>query len=142
MTPEDAEAAKKELIRSIPTDREAVFAYPVKWDAFDAAAAVLQPKLSAWINKKIKDLLGVEEATMVCTAAANYFNAHLGGVRHPVDWHPAGHVLKHVKFSKLLDRAAGRAGHGVRVGSGCRCMVQVLCCPSKPHESCAPGCRR
>ncbi|KAK9825406.1 hypothetical protein WJX81_001920 [Elliptochloris bilobata] len=63
--PEDAEAALKELIRSIPTDREAVFAYPVKWGAFDAATAVLQPKLSAWINKKIKELLGVEEPSMV-----------------------------------------------------------------------------
>lgn len=71
MNPEDAEAAKKELIRSIPTDREAVFAYPVKWDAFDAAAAVLQPKLSAWINKKIKDLLGVEEPTMVRSAPSS-----------------------------------------------------------------------
>lgn len=76
MNPEDAEAAKKELIRSIPTDREAVFAYPVKWDAFDAAAAVLQPKLSAWINKKIKDLLGVEEPTMVRAKASSRQGTH------------------------------------------------------------------
>ena len=64
MKPEDAEAALKELIRAIPTDRERVFAYPIKWDAFDAAAATLVPKLSAWVSKKITELLGVDEPTM------------------------------------------------------------------------------
>jgi len=64
-SPEDAAAALKELIRSIPTDQEAVFAYAVKWAAFDAAAATLVPKLSGWVGKKIAELLGVEEPTMV-----------------------------------------------------------------------------
>ena len=64
MKPEDAEAALKELIRAIPTDRERVFAYPIKWDAFDAAAATLVPKLSGWVSKKITELLGVDEPTM------------------------------------------------------------------------------
>ena len=64
-SPEDAAAALKELIRSIPTDQEAVFAYAVKWAAFDAAATTLVPKLSGWVGKKIAELLGVEEPTMV-----------------------------------------------------------------------------
>ncbi len=64
MKPEDAEAALKELIRAIPTDRKRVFAYPIKWDAFDAAAATLVPKLAGWVSKKITELLGVDEPTM------------------------------------------------------------------------------
>ena len=61
----DSKAAIKELIKSIPIEKEAVFAYPIRWDAYDANAATLAPKLSAWVKKKTAELLGEEELSMV-----------------------------------------------------------------------------
>ena len=61
----DSKAAIKELIKSIPIEREAVFAYPIRWDAYDANAGALAPKISAWVRKKTAEVLGEEELSMV-----------------------------------------------------------------------------
>ena len=60
-----AKAAVKDLIRSIPTDADKVFAWPMRWDAYDANAGALAPKLSLWVRKKTTELLGEEELSMV-----------------------------------------------------------------------------
>lgn len=47
--PKDKDKAIKELIKSIPRDRKDVFAYGLKWDAFDENADAILPKLSKWV---------------------------------------------------------------------------------------------
>lgn len=61
----DPQAALKRLMDSLPKSKEGVFAYPVKWAVFDAAKAQLGPRVVAWVSKKIVELLGMEEETMV-----------------------------------------------------------------------------
>ena len=48
-TPRDKDKAIKELIKGIPREQQAVFAYSLKWDAFDDNADALLPKLSKWV---------------------------------------------------------------------------------------------
>ena len=48
--PKDKDKAIKELIKSIPRERKDVFAYSLKWDAFDANADAILPKLSKWVR--------------------------------------------------------------------------------------------
>ena len=82
---EDSKAAiktaVKDLIKSIPTDADKVFAWPMRWDAYDANAAALAPKISLWVKKKTTELLGEEELSMVeyvmnmvskCSGGSNY----------------------------------------------------------------------
>ena len=49
-TPKDKDKAIKELIKGIPREQKAVFAYSLKWDAFDDNADALLPKLSKWVR--------------------------------------------------------------------------------------------
>ncbi|KAK9824335.1 hypothetical protein WJX72_009526 [[Myrmecia] bisecta] len=49
----------------IPADSAGVFSYPIKWAVFDAARAQMAPRISSWVNKKIAELLGEEEKTLV-----------------------------------------------------------------------------
>lgn len=49
-TPKDKDKAIKDLIRSIPRDRKDVFAYSLKWDAFDEHSDAILPKLSKWVR--------------------------------------------------------------------------------------------
>ncbi|CAK0735899.1 hypothetical protein CVIRNUC_000658 [Coccomyxa viridis] len=64
-TPKDKDKAIKELIKGIPREQKAVFAYSLKWDAFDDNADALLPKLSKWVLKKTVEVLGQEEPSMV-----------------------------------------------------------------------------
>lgn len=61
----DNQAAIKKLMNKIPTDKGAVFAYPIKWEAYDKFSFSMAPKLSQWVLKKTKELLGEEELSMV-----------------------------------------------------------------------------
>lgn len=59
----DPKAAVKRLMDGIPTSRDGVFAYPIKWDVYDPS--VLGQNITKWVDKKISDLLGVEEKSLV-----------------------------------------------------------------------------
>lgn len=60
---DDPKLAMKRLMDSIPTSKDGVFSYPIKWDAYESAT--LGPNISRWVSKKIQELLGVEETTLV-----------------------------------------------------------------------------
>jgi len=47
-----------------------VFAHPIDWAMFDAARATLVPRLSQWVDKKIQDMLGEREESMVSVSRA------------------------------------------------------------------------
>lgn len=63
--PADNKATLKKLMKNIPTDKDAVFAYPIKWDVYDKYSFSMAPKLSQWVLKKTAELLGEEELSMV-----------------------------------------------------------------------------
>ena len=54
---------KKELQSMIPKDKQAVYDYRLKWYVLDGqkGADEVWPKVTQWIGKKIKDLMGEEE---------------------------------------------------------------------------------
>ena len=56
-----AEERKKLLMAIVPKDQDAVFSYPVKWEMLDSAPQDVKTKLSGWINKKIKALVGDDD---------------------------------------------------------------------------------
>ena len=60
--PKDKDKAIKELIKSIPRERKDVFAYSLKWDAFDANADAILPKLSKWVRIHLTLSLGPSSA--------------------------------------------------------------------------------
>lgn len=55
----------KRIVERMPSDRAGVFAYPIDWAAYDALPAALQGKISTWVGKTIKEMLGEEEQTLV-----------------------------------------------------------------------------
>ncbi|GMH45273.1 hypothetical protein BSKO_13230 [Bryopsis sp. KO-2023] len=62
-SPSDPKAAVKKLMDSIPTSRAGVFAYPIKWDVYDPT--ILGPNITKWVDRKITELLGMEEQSLV-----------------------------------------------------------------------------
>jgi hypothetical protein len=62
---EDPAEVTKRIAAALPSSREAVFAHPIDWAMFDAARATFAPRLSAWVDKKIQDMLGEREESMV-----------------------------------------------------------------------------
>ena len=55
------DAFKKRLMAGIPKDHAAVLAYPIKWSQLDTAGPDVKARISGWVSKKIKDLMGEEE---------------------------------------------------------------------------------
>lgn len=54
--PQSAEATQKAikaLIKSIPSDRAGVFAYPINWNAYDTGRSAMAGKILAWVKKKV-----------------------------------------------------------------------------------------
>lgn len=62
MSSEDRKKAVKKLVESIPTDRDELFAYEVAWDQLDEN--LMEKRIKPWINKKIIEYIGEEEATL------------------------------------------------------------------------------
>jgi RNA-binding protein 25 len=62
---EEKEARKSlmDLIEAIPTDRATLFAYAVDWDQFDRAG--LRATVQRWVAKKVAELLGEAEPSLV-----------------------------------------------------------------------------
>jgi RNA-binding protein 25 len=60
----NGKATIKEIIKSIPIDKQAVFAYPIKWDAYDQHSKAIVPKLSQWVSKKVAELLAEDESVV------------------------------------------------------------------------------
>lgn len=62
MNSEERKKAVKKLVESIPTDRDELFAYKVDWDQLDEN--LMEKRIKPWINKKIIEYIGEEEATL------------------------------------------------------------------------------
>ena len=62
---EDPAEVTKRIAAALPSSKEAVFAAPIDWVMFDAARETLMPRLSGWVDKKIQDMLGEREESMV-----------------------------------------------------------------------------
>lgn len=57
----DAADLKKKIMALVPKDRESVFGYNVAWARLDSAPQDVKERISGWVTKKIKELLGEEE---------------------------------------------------------------------------------
>jgi len=62
MNSEERKKAVKKLVESIPTDRDELFAYNVDWEQLDEN--LMEKRIKPWINKKIIEYIGEEEATL------------------------------------------------------------------------------
>ena len=62
MSSEERKKAVKKLVESIPTDRDELFAYNVDWEQLDEN--LMEKRIKPWINKKIIEYIGEEEATL------------------------------------------------------------------------------
>ena len=80
--PKDKDKAIKELIKSIPRERKDVFAYSLKWDAFDANTDAILPKLSKWVHTHLTHPLSLAMQMLL------HVWSHTGptgpGIFHPV----------------------------------------------------------
>ncbi|CAN0023001.1 unnamed protein product, partial [Choristocarpus tenellus] len=56
-------ARDKELVVSIPKDREELFAYPINWQVVEGHD-IIKGKMRPWIVKKMVEYLGEEEKTL------------------------------------------------------------------------------
>jgi len=59
---EERKKAVKKLVESIPTDRDQLFKYEIDWDQLDQT--LMDKRIKPWVNKKIVDYIGEEEATL------------------------------------------------------------------------------
>ena len=63
-TSAETAAAIKQLIGTIPTKRDELYAAPVGWDAVERGG-LLAAKIRPWLGKKVAELMGEEEDTLV-----------------------------------------------------------------------------
>ena len=57
-TTDAAEEQRRQLMAKVPQEKDELFAYSVKWEELDNAPQDAKSKLSGWINKKVKALVG------------------------------------------------------------------------------------
>jgi hypothetical protein len=83
---DDRKAALMALIKEVPVEREAVYAFPIDWGALSSPACTA--RLSAWVGAKAAALLGSPEPSFVegvmsllaSRTPATAAEAELGGV--------------------------------------------------------------
>lgn len=63
MSSDERKGLVQNLIKSIPTEKDELFEYEVKWDCLDDV--LIEKRVKPWINKKIIEYIGEEEATLV-----------------------------------------------------------------------------
>ncbi|KAI9835789.1 MAG: hypothetical protein M1837_003660 [Sclerophora amabilis] len=63
LTQEERDEAVRQLAQEIPSDKEGLWKWPVKWDLVDDA--VIGEKLKPFVEKKIVEYLGVQEQMLV-----------------------------------------------------------------------------
>jgi hypothetical protein len=66
MSEEERAAAAKQLAQEIPTDREGLWAWEVKWEFVDES--VIEERLKPFVEKKVVEYLGVQEQMLVDVA--------------------------------------------------------------------------
>jgi len=62
MNSDERKKAVKKLVESIPTDRDDLFSYNIDWTQLDES--LMDKRIKPWINKKIIEYIGEEEATL------------------------------------------------------------------------------
>lgn len=63
LTSEEKKKQIKELISEIPTARDQLFSYTIDWDFVDKT--LMDKRIRPWINKKVTEFIGEEEAALV-----------------------------------------------------------------------------
>lgn len=63
LTEEEKNSARKQLASEIPTDTEALFAHPIKWEGL--TSAVLDVQIKPFVERKVVEYLGVQEDLIV-----------------------------------------------------------------------------
>lgn len=63
MTKEERMAAMRDLVASIPSDREGLWAWDVKWDYLDSN--IISKKLEPFLKKKVMEHIGDESNDLV-----------------------------------------------------------------------------
>ncbi|KAK9808493.1 hypothetical protein WJX73_000868 [Symbiochloris irregularis] len=64
MSAGDVQKALKNLIRSIPSEKPAIFAHPISWASYDSGRAQMAGKILAWVKKKLTEIMGAEEESL------------------------------------------------------------------------------
>jgi RNA-binding protein 25 len=78
------EIKTQSLIESIPTSKEEIFEYPLDWAVYDEAA--LGASVQRWVSKKVAELLGEEEPSLVeFVVEKTAGSTHSCSPRHPPD---------------------------------------------------------
>merc|ERR1712020_771490 len=124
---EDKRKHIKSLIDKIPTDKTALFQYPIDWDLVDNP--LMEKRIRPWVTKKINEYIGEPEPTLtdfICSKvlAGSRPDAVLEDVRMVLDEEADVFVVKMWRLliyeieSKKFKAAAGtdNAG-GVGIGS-------------------------
>jgi hypothetical protein len=84
MSEEDIQKAVRSLAQEIPTEKEGLWAWDVKWDYLEES--IIQDKLRPFVEKKIMEYLGVQEESLVSVVVE--------------------HLRKHEKPGNLVDELA------------------------------------
>lgn len=63
--PEELAKAKTQLMQQLPSAQEDIFKAHIDWALFDMARGQLVPRLSSFVDKKITEMLGEQETTLV-----------------------------------------------------------------------------
>lgn len=121
MSSEEKRKHIKSLIEKIPTDKTALFEYPIDWDLVDNP--LMEKRIRPWVNKKISEYIGEPEPTLtdfICSKvlAGSRPDAVLEDVRMVLDEEADVFVVKMWRLliyeieSKKFKAAAGTDNTG------------------------------